>query len=498
MRNAIATTFESIGRFIRGKTHIPASLSGPQWSGTQFVDAYKRNRVPTSNEMLAELKNTAFTCASINAAVCATYSPRLFVWTGETETEPRVPVKRLDIRKQNQLRKAAHRGRLPNRIKHSARIDEIVDHPILDLFEKCNPAHNGFDLWELTTFYQETVGSAYWYIETDNLGVPSVIWILPAQNVTPKRRPGSKALVDYYEYKIGNQVHEYPPAAIIHFRYPDPKDPYNAGLSPLRAAWEQVALTSEYLAFKKATWENAAIPAAVISPDEVIGEEERDRLEAQWNHKFRRGGAGRTLFSESGMKVSVLSHSMGDVAALAEYGATKDDVCNAFHVPVSYLNKETNLANLEAAEQQHLSLAIQPRIWRRDQKINECLIPRYDDSGRLFIASDDPLGVDMQDNPEWFDLNMKHGVTTINEVRRDWGMEPVLWGETPWLPLNLAQTDFPPSDHIPPGSKREDYAMTRGRNRRRFQTIALQNNEKDPEKNKPASIPKSHEPISRS
>src|SRR5207248_10799451 len=121
------------------------------------------------------------------------------------------------------------------------------------------------------------------------------------------------------------QVDEYKPEDVIHFRYPNPKDPYTTGLSPLRAAWEQVALTSEYLAFKKATWENSAIPGVVVSPDEVVGEEERDRLEQQWNNKFRRGGAGRALISESGMKISILQHSVGDLAALAEYGATKED-----------------------------------------------------------------------------------------------------------------------------------------------------------------------------
>ena len=62
------------------------------------------------------------------------------------------------------------------------------------------------------------------------------------------------------------------------------------------------------------------------------------------------------------MRVSVLTHSVGDLATLAEYGATKADIANAFHVPLSYLTTETNLANLEAAEHQHMSLAIAPRL----------------------------------------------------------------------------------------------------------------------------------------
>jgi HK97 family phage portal protein len=280
--------------------------------------------------------------------------------------------------------------------------------------------------------------------------VPRQIWILPAQNVTPKRKPGSVKLVDYYEYRTGSQLLTYSPDEIIHFRYPDPKDPYTAGLSPLRACWEQAALSSEYLAFKKATWENNAVPGVVLSPDDVIGEEERDRLETQWNAKFRRGGAGRALVTESGMKVSLLAHSMGDLAALAEYGATKEEIANAFHVPLSFLTSNTNLANLQAAEHQHMAKAIFPRLQRRDEKLNEQLVPLFDPSGRLFVASEDPVPYNQEIAWKQMEIDIKYGLMTINETRADRGLPLVPWGDTPWLNVNLAPTDFPDREaHAP-------------------------------------------------
>ena len=62
----------------------PAALMGRQWSGTSFIDSFKRERNPTPNELMAELKNTAFTCATINAGVCASFHPRLYVATSNT------------------------------------------------------------------------------------------------------------------------------------------------------------------------------------------------------------------------------------------------------------------------------------------------------------------------------------------------------------------------------------------------------------------------------
>ena len=317
----------------------------------------------------------------------------------------------------------------------------MADHPLLDLLVQVNPVMNAFDSWELTTLYQEVHGAAYWLLDPGPLGTPQRIWILPSQNVTARREPGSPNLVDYYLYRTGTNEQRFPPNRIIHFRYPDPRDPYTGGLSPLRACYEQAALTSEFAAFKRAKFENHAIPDAIVSPDEVIGEEERDRLEAQWNSRFRKGGSGKVVVAESALRVQLLAHSMGDLAALADMKATKEDVCNAFHVPISFLSSETNLANLQAAEHQHMSKAVTPRLQRRDEKLNEQLIPLFDPTGRLFLASEDPVPVNREQTAKEDELNLKYGVTTINEVRGSQGLAPVPWGDVPWLPIQWARTD---------------------------------------------------------
>jgi HK97 family phage portal protein len=420
--------------------NTPAALMGNQWSGTTFVDAYQRRRSPTPNELLAELKNTAFTCATTNAAVCANYPPRLFVATHDRQPEARCHKKALDRQTECRLRTRKY---LPARVTKAARLEEVLDHPLLTLFEQVNPVHNAFDLWELTTLYQEVHGSAYWLLDFDDLDIPKRIWILPTQNVTPKREPNSPNLVDYFDYRSGATSARYTPDRIIHFRYPDPRNPYTAGLSPLRACWEQAAMLSEYAAFKKTRFENRALPDAVVSPDDVIGEEERDRLETQWNSKLRQGGAGNVVVAETGLKVQLLQQSMGDLAALAEMGKTKEDIANAFHVPIAFLTSQTNLANLQASERLHMNKAISPRLTRRDEKINEQLVPLFDPTGRLFVASEDPVPIDANASIAQEQLDLKFGVVTINELRGERGLPPVEWGDKPWLPLLWAPTDLP-------------------------------------------------------
>lgn len=433
----LANTLQRIARWAR--KGAPAALTGGQWSGSSYVDAFKRNRQPTPNELMAELKNTAFACVSINASVCASYPPRLYVTTGKGEPRPKCLAGPLHPKTENRLRARAD---LPSRFTKAQHIAEVFEHPLLTLLQQVNAVHNQFDLWELTTLYQEVHGCAYWFLRFGPLGVPDEIWILPSQNVTPRRKPGSANIVDYYEYRSGTQEQTFSPGEIIHFRYPDPRDPYTAGLSPLRAAWENASLSSDYLAFKKARFENRAIPDAVISPNHPLGEEERDRLEAQWNHTFRRGGSGRVVVADSGLQVQLLNASIGDLAALAEQGATKEDIANCFHCPIAFLTTQTNLANLYASERLHMTKAIGPRLQRRDEKLNEQLVPLFDPSRRLFLAAEDPLPVDPSHSLQQATADLKFGVVTINEVRGERGLPPVSWGEAPWLPMQWARTDY--------------------------------------------------------
>jgi len=204
MRTAIADVLGRLARLVHPKS-APSVLTGNQWSGTSFIDSFKRERNPTPNELMGELKNTAFTCATINAAVCAAFPPKLYVATDpKTQPEARCLKQPVDARTENRIRRNWASISKPGHMGHTTKLEEVLDHPLLTLLRKVNPVHNSFDLWELTTLYQEVHGCAYWYLHFNPLGVPDEIWILPAQNVTPKRRANSHKIVDYYEYRVGS------------------------------------------------------------------------------------------------------------------------------------------------------------------------------------------------------------------------------------------------------------------------------------------------------
>jgi len=383
------------------------------------LDRWRVLGTPSLSQLIQELKGTAWSCITINSSVCASFTPKLFVRTNSQQARPRAVTRALSKAWQRRLKAS------------SPEVEEVVEHPLLTLLAAVNPVHNSFDLFELTQIYLETIGRAYWYIPRGPSGIPENIWILPAQNVTPRAEEGSSNVIDHYEYRTQKGLEKIAEEDVIFFRFPDPRDPYLGGLSPLRACWEQATLASQYTSFRLAKFENHAIPDAIVSPEEIMGDDERERIETAWNAKFRKSGAGRVVVGESRLRVTLLEHSMGDLAALADAKATKEDIANAFHVPISYYTTETNLANLQAAQELHMSVAINPRLRRRDQTINEKLLPIYDPSGRLFVCSEDPI-------PEHRDYvlaqqrqDLELGVLTINEVRQERGLIPVAWGEIP-------------------------------------------------------------------
>src|SRR3954454_23785461 len=110
-------------RRLRGKA---ADQSPGKDDGLRFghIDAYRRQRVPSPHDLLFELKNVVFTCASINASVCASYPPKLYVSTGAQEPKPKCLTAKISERRQKNLKE---RTNLSPKQKNS-RIEEVLEH----------------------------------------------------------------------------------------------------------------------------------------------------------------------------------------------------------------------------------------------------------------------------------------------------------------------------------------------------------------------------------
>ena len=92
------------------------------------------------------------------------------------------------------------------------------------------------------------------------------------------------------------------------------------------------------------------------------------------------------------------------------------------------------------------------------------VVPLYDLTGRLFLASDDPTPVDGSLSVTQQIADLQYGVVSINEVRAERGLPPVPWGNVPWLPQRWLPTDVP---RMQPGEKTATVRRDREPKRRR-------------------------------
>ena len=422
--------FNKLARMI-----IKAGATGPVsggWAGGGYQDAWSTRPLPNPWQLLQQFKGDTYSCAVINAQAVASQVLRAYSTTSKNEK----PTKNFATREllPNQLDSVRKMCRDLPVIRKAQKIDELLDHPILDLLSRPNQFMDGFKLFELTDLYCEMTGVAYWYKERGALGIPEKLWLVPTTEIFPVR--------DQYGYTISYEAvrskKAIPVEDIVFFSFPDLFAPYSRGKGPNQAAWGQTTLQDKTESFNHATMENRGRPDVFIVPKESMGEAEAARAELRFNRKYRRGGSGGAMVVEQAVDIKPAGFTNEDLEMFQLQELSKLNIANAFGVPISFLRTEdVNRANADAGHYQHAKLAIRPRCLRFTGVLNLQLTSDFDN--RIVLAYDDPVPADIDQGIKVRESNLNAGYTNINEEREKQGLVPVEWGDLPWIPVNKMQ-----------------------------------------------------------
>jgi HK97 family phage portal protein len=404
---------------------------------SQWADIFKRRRTPTTQELIDYYTGVVFTCSSLNASTCARVSLTLYARSQPNGIQTRHLHRRVEMAERDWLKRSG----VCKGLNATSGMVEVLDHPVLSLLENVNHLIDGFSLAELTHLYQEVTGLAYWLVESGAFGRPERLWIIPPQFLFPKFNDNRE--LAKYEFRVRGQTQDIPVDMVIPFRFPSLTDPNYEGCSPTKALVETIDNVRADDAFQTAFINNRARPELWITPKQQgMGKHESRRLKAQLLEAFSTHNAGGTIITESAMDVKELTRSSRDMEGLARRKVSRDEVCNAFGVPLPLMNERTNLANLKAALIQHATLAVIPRMTRYCQTLTQQLLPRYDQSGSFFFGFTNPIPEDEKAKAEVRSIRLKSGEISINEARAETGKAEVAWGKKAWLPATLSQ----PSD----------------------------------------------------
>lgn len=345
----------------------------------------------------------------------------------------------------------AYMARMPHvqrfiRANKAVEIEEVAEHPSLDLLGKVNDKMTRFNLFDLLVTSLELTGNCYWLLDKEKS--PTKLWILPTQYIKIKQGEGIGE-VEEYIYKPNSKEIKYPPERIIHHWYPGPFSQIY-GYSPIVAASRPINVEDNIFKYQEAMFDNMGVIPAMIVSEGRVGKEEKERFEQRWREKTH--GADNwwniPLLLEGKMrleKVGIVPQEMGflDGAKMA-----REWICNDLQVPLSKLTMESsNRAVSERGDIEFQRDSIQPICIMIAEELTESLAPRYGD-GLVFIP-DNPVPEDQRQKLSERKTNLSVPYSTPDEERAKEGLEPVPGGDQIWVPMGMVPLGSAPQ--IQPG-----------------------------------------------
>ena len=276
----------------------------------------------------------------------------------------------------------------------------------------------------------------------DRSGSVSETQILPGQAIQVK--PG-KTGIAMYHYRPNGQSEpiEIPPERMIFLRYDDPLDPLR-GCSPLAAAWREIQTDNVMVDYRKAFFDNAAIPGGVLTTNLPANADQLRQWSEDFTDKFSGAkNAGRTPALAGGLTYE-RAGAMPKEIDFANIGAIPETrICMAFSVhPILIAAKHgldrSTYSNFKEAHAAYWEDTVVPEMELIQDEFTVSLTSIGDPNFCEFDASDVPA---MQPDAEKTQAIAKDGLIsggiTVNEYRQKLGYNPVPDGEVYYRPTSL-------------------------------------------------------------
>jgi HK97 family phage portal protein len=393
------------------------------------LGAFRAKRSPTDSELVSSYRQATYVCAEINANALAGQPLNLFMTTKRGQRGARVPTKAISSW---QMKSFQENPGLIRKMAGAEKVEQVVDHPLLDLLDTVNPWFNKFTLLKLTQLYLEITGKAFWTFVKGAVGkAPVEIWPLPAWLVVPQVDYVGTDVIARYLYTGGGAQTWYERDEVLYFRTMNLYDPYTQGWSPLRANYETAQINDKLVDYRDSVVTNRGRPDAVLEPidkDTVMDPIEMQRVQGQFLQSFARAEAGGVWVAPGGFKLNPYSWSPTDMGEIEMERAALHNTARAHGIPIPLVDGSSeNRANMDAALLQHARKAVLPRCRHMEEELNSNLVPLFDE--RLFLAFDNPVPADEVLERENNKAYIGMGVKSRNETRIELGLPPVEGGD---------------------------------------------------------------------
>jgi HK97 family phage portal protein len=387
----------------------------------------------TKIEFVNAFSSWVFICVRLNFQAVASVPLRLYV-AKKIKGQKFKTIETRPLEKER-LRWIKSKDSLDPWLTKAAEVEEVTDHAWLELLKEVNPENGKRDLLEMTSMFQDLTGEAYWYMPKAK-ETPGQIWVIPSQFINPVFGKSLDKAIDHYDYERGSANISLPADEVVMFRYPNPSNIFT-GFSIIKGIAEAVYLQKQMNDFEISLLENKARPGGILSPKEKMSKAELERARETFRQKYAGARkAGKTLIPPAGMEFIRDTMTPQEISFIEGRRLNRTEIMAAYDIPEAVIVSESsNRSVAEAADYRHAKYGILPRCRKIEDRINEKVMPLYDD--KLFVAFDDPVPEDKEFNLRKQVEQTKANISLINEERAAEGKEPIEGGDTGWVPFNF-------------------------------------------------------------
>ncbi|MFW9872689.1 MAG: phage portal protein [Candidatus Thorarchaeota archaeon] len=441
----------------------PGSLYYPRG----FNLGYRGDIVDMSNrmEMINGYKEWIYVCCNINSRNVASQKLKLYVAKNrKKKLFDFVQTRSISKEVKEYIYTKSSSANLPCVMK-SVDIEEVVEHPWHDLMHNVNKFHNRFDNDLITQLYLELTGNSYWYLIKNKFGTPVEIWTLQSQrmSIIPDKKDFIKGyLFDLKEY--GDQIiysHEYEAFdedEIVHFKFPSPKNAYY-GFSPITAISYAYNTEQNMNIYELSVFKNMGRLEGAYTTEQVLTNNQFERLEEQIKKYKGAKNAGKSPLLGAGVKYINYALTPRDLNFLQGRTLNRQLIFAAYDISEAKVLKNAKYSNNYFVDYEYMKEGIYPRMLLIEEKINEKIMPIYDDN--IFVVYDNPIPRDKEFILKKQTEQVKSGIRAIDEVRQEEGLKPFGDGlDRPLIPFGLAPWGNTPPQQLNEESKLKEITRT--------------------------------------
>lgn len=324
--------------------------------------------------------------------------------------------------------------------KKSKDLQELSEHPILNVLKKPNP------LMSTSTYIEEMIGfkliAGNAYHEANTVG-GKILELWPVRPDKMRVVPGANGYVSEYVFKNGHIERRFDVeepifrSQIMHWKSFHPRDEFY-GMSPLEAAILQLDQNNAGQKWNLSLLQNSAAPSGVLqmvadqnNPRGSLTDEQVKRLRDQFEEGFQGAdNSGRPLVLEGGLQWTQMSLSPKEMDFLKSKEVTATDIAGVYGVPPEVLGLgQKTFSNYKEARLAFYEDTVLPELDSFKNMFNMWAARHTEDSSVFIDYDKDKIEALQERREQKFTSLANVTYLTINEKREAVGYEAIDGGD---------------------------------------------------------------------